>query len=324
MSFRLRVRGAFSFVLCVSLCLGIGCAAVGGAQTIVHDLFAINFGSPARLTRLNGQTGAVVYSVPAGGYYVRQGPDGLLYTQGRRVDPATGIIELHRAYSGIGFDFGADGNVYAGSGTSVAKFNPATGARLGTFVPFGSGGVQWIEAVRFGPDGNLYVTEPTGTAPTGSRVMRYNGTTGAFMGVFASDARLVGPRSLDWGPNGNLYVAGIGSDFSGPGNGRVLEFNGVTGAFERVIAEGLQLPNGLAFGPDGNLYVGLESEGTIKRYHGTTGAFIDDFATGLPPSMVGITWATILVPEPNSAVLTLIALRLLRKRRATSCRTHAC
>src|SRR5207244_2461141 len=43
---------------------------------------------------------------------------------------------------------------------------------------------------------------------------------------------------------------------------------------------GLQSPKDLAFGPDGNLYVGTYSTNSVLRYSGTTGAFIDTFASG--------------------------------------------
>jgi outer membrane protein assembly factor BamB len=37
-----------------------------------------------------------------------------------------------------------------------------------------------------------------------------------------------------------------------------------------------------AFGPDGNLYVASFNGGTVQRYDGATGIFIDTFASGMP------------------------------------------
>jgi sugar lactone lactonase YvrE len=263
------------------------------------------------LTRINGRTGDVVYSVPASSFHLRQGPDGLIYSNSRRHDPATGAAVLPwSATGGTGLDFGADGRLYVGWSDSIRRYDAITGKALDFFVPFRRGNLDRVEAVRFGPDGHLYVTGATLTAPRGSRVLRFHGMTGAFIDYFVNDPQLAWPRSLDWGPNGNLFVASFGTTRN---SGSILEFNGTTGAFERVIADGLDLPNGLAFGPDGNLYVGLEWAGTIKRYNGTTGAFIDDFATGLPGSIIGITWATVTVPEPTSGIQAAAFLLVFRQ-----------
>jgi hypothetical protein len=90
------------------------------------------------------------------------------------------------------------------------------------------------------PDSDLFLS----SAAT-SEVMRYDGTTGAFEGVFvtAGSGGLNEAEGMAFGPNGNLFVA------SELGNA-VLEYNGTTGAFvgEFVAADsgGLdQSPRGL-------------------------------------------------------------------------------
>ena len=121
----------------------------------------------------------------------------------------------------------------------------------------------------FGPDGNLYVS----SAVT-DNVLRYDGTTGAFIDVFASGGGLDRPGGLVFGPDGNLYVGNIEPD-------NVLRYDGTTGAFLDIFASGGGLinPLGLDFGPDGNLSVASSGAQNVLRYNGTTGAFV----TPLPP-----------------------------------------
>jgi streptogramin lyase len=100
-----------------------------------------------------------------------------------------------------------------------------------------------------------------------NQILRYDGVTGAFKGVFASGNGLSGTEELTYGPDGNLYVSNAtGKD--------VLRFNGQTGAFLGVFASGggLSVPIGLTFGPDKNLYV-ADNNNKVIRYDGTTGAF---------------------------------------------------
>ena len=72
----------------------------------------------------------------------------------------------------------------------------------------------------FAPDGSLLVSSGT------NEVLRYDGTTGAFLGAFvaAGNGGLSNPRSLAFGPDGNLYVSSSGSN-------SMLRFSGSTGAF---------------------------------------------------------------------------------------------
>src|SRR2546428_615567 len=92
-------------------------------------------------------------------------------------------------------------------------------------LPLG-GGHLGLEDFTLGPDGNVYVTDVAT-----NNVKKFNGTTGAFIGVFASGGGLNLPQGLSFGPDGNLYVASALTN-------QVLRYNGTTGAFMNVFATG--------------------------------------------------------------------------------------
>jgi hypothetical protein len=120
-------------------------------------------------------------------------------------------------------------------------------------------------------------------------VQRYDERTGAFVDTFVSEGSggLTVPGALIFGPTDhNLYVSS--GMITGPGNHQVLRYDGTTGAFGAVSADGGQLtgPRGLLFGPDGNLYVADGTvPGSVQRFDATTGAFIDEFVA---PSSGGL------------------------------------
>ena len=134
------------------------------------------------------------------------------------------------------------------------------------------GGLGAPTGLAFGPDGNLYVG-----SHDNDQVLRYDGTTGAFIDVFASDGGLSDPADLVFGPDGHLYVSGWGSS-------AVHRYDGTTGTFMDLFvgaqSGGLLGPVALAFRPDGNLYIASSKTDQVLRYNGTTGAFIDVFASG--------------------------------------------
>lgn len=146
-----------------------------------------------------------------------------------------------------------------------------------------------------------------------NQVVRYNGSTGAFVDIYAFGGGLNGPEGLTFGSDGNLYIssffsnevkrhnettistfvsAGGSGGLNGPGGlvfGRdgnlyvssyytseVKRYNGTSGApgtFVSAGSGGLNHPVGLVFGPDGNLYVSSGNTASVLRY---------DWATGLP------------------------------------------
>src|ERR1022692_870698 len=127
----------------------------------------------------------------------------------------------------------------------------------------------------FGPDRNLYVADFAGT----SRVLRFDGVTGAFDKSFLSGIDVGLVVDLVFGPDGNLYVTGNGTG-GGPEAG-VFRFNGSSGLFDKAVIPSV-LAAGLAFGPDQNLYIVVDAG--VSRYDGTSGALIDLFAAAGPLS----------------------------------------
>jgi hypothetical protein len=233
------------------------------------------------------------------------------------------------AITGVPYElvFGPDGDLYIPSWYGfpglgrVCAFDGTTGAEIGEFVDAGSGGYGFTDGIAFSPlTGDLYVfSDPSGTTDPGE-ILRFDGTTGTFVGVFNADVPYTG--SLAFNETGSiLYLTTVETD------GRVLAYDGSSGAFIDTIAGpgdglifasggevgpdgalyvanwfaenvlrvtpgggvsvfvasgtgGLSRPTSLAFGPDGHLYVSHGSPGEVLRFDGTSGAFIDEYASG--------------------------------------------
>jgi hypothetical protein len=99
---------------------------------------------------------------------------------------------------GVSLAFGPDGNLYVANtrlfeptGGGILRYNGHTGAFIDTFVAPGSGGLLNPLSVVFGPQGDLYVGSATTNSkliasPGTSTVLRYDGTTGSFLGTFVT------------------------------------------------------------------------------------------------------------------------------------------
>ena len=107
-----------------------------------------------------------------------------------------------------------------------------------------------------------------------NRVVRYNSSTGAYVGIFASGSGLGLPDGISFLPNGNLMV-------TSKTNNRLLEFAGDTGAFVRIICSP-PAPEDAQIGPDGLIYTSTFNSTIIRRYNPITGAFVDNFGNASP------------------------------------------
>jgi DNA-binding beta-propeller fold protein YncE len=169
---------------------------------------------------------------------------------------------------------------------AILRYSESTGAFVDQFDPHNLANLKNPGPGVFGPDGNLYVSSGV-FLNNNQKVLQYNGTTGAFQSVFASQ-NITSPRGVLFGPDGNLYVAN-GNDAASGDPASVERFDGQTGAFLNFFVApasgGLEHPSYMVFGPDGkkdgklDLYVAAGHEGAIYRYDGTTGAFKSVFVT---------------------------------------------
>ena len=95
------------------------------------------------------------------------------------------------------------------AGLSVSSATMDEIGSASAFIAAGSGGLSAPRDVVQGPDGNIYVASAGNNS-----VLRYSGTTGAFLSTFVSSGSggLSSPDGVAFGPDGNFYVASEGAD----------------------------------------------------------------------------------------------------------------
>ena len=161
-------------------------------------------------------------------------------------------------------------DLYNAAGLRVAAGTPGAVTAEDAARTFISANLSSPQRAVFGPDGNLYVSNSSG-----HNVLKFNGATGAYLGVFTPVANApYAPRGLAFGPDGNLYVV--------DSNSAVLRYNGTTGAYLGHFTDSygtLSSASGLAFGPDGNLYVSCNDNSRVLRFNGSTGAYMGVFVS---------------------------------------------
>ncbi len=266
------------------------------------QLYVSSFNSD-RVLRYNAATGAFVDTFVAAGAGGLDGPRGLAFApfDGNLYVASQNTDQVLRYGSGFGAFF--DVVVDASDGIDQPRgllFGPDAGGDgdLDLYVAsFATNQVRVFSvdmsffspinlpltpnAMVIGPGSDLYVA----TAGTDA-VQRYDGSTGLFEGnhVAPGSGGLNDPFDLLFHTDGLLYVTSSASD-------QVLRYNAASGAFVSAFVTddpltlltdedgGLDEPRGLAFGPDGSLYVASSTTNEIKRYHGTTGAYLGNFVT---------------------------------------------
>jgi DNA-binding beta-propeller fold protein YncE len=214
-----------------------------------------------------------------------------------------------------GIAFGTDGKMYVSDITAnaIQTFDPATGNYLGAFATLNRTPI----GLAFGKDGFLYAaySETTEGANNG-RVQRFDPVSGQDLGAFGP-TNLDNPQSLIFGPDNNLYVH-IQDDHD------IIRINGLTGALMGTFVSEEYPFNpsaGFVFGPDGHLYAanltGGASNDGVRRYNGTTGAFINNFVPGDGNYWAsGIAFTPFAVPEPSfTSIIALGSLSLTYRRR---------
>ena len=117
--------------------------------------------------------------------------------------------------------FGPDRRLYAlvsvlpclgcASSYAVERYDADDGSLLSVFVP----ATDQAATLAFGPDGHLYVAAKDpghgpcsgDTCADGTKILRYNGTTGEFLDVFVADGEVqFSGGQMTWGPDNRLYL----------------------------------------------------------------------------------------------------------------------
>lgn len=166
--------------------------------------------------------------------------------------------------------FGPDGRLYVASQLTnqILRYDGVSGAFDGVFVDSGVGGLAEPWDLAFDTAGNLLVLTNT------AGVLKFDGLTGASLGVFASPTNLNLPRGMCLLADGRLLVT------NRAGN-NIRQFSS-TGTDLGVWNDeyGANQPWGIAVGPNGNVYV-TRRDNPVRIVEVTTsGRYLRSFIRG--------------------------------------------
>jgi hypothetical protein len=176
------------------------------------------------------------------------------------------------------------------SNHTIKRYNSETGDFIEDFVPSGSGGINAIQEILFGPDGHLYAV-----GRFNDSVFKYDGETGDFIEEFTSGYNLDEPTKMAIGPDGLLYVSQWGTTHSS-----VVRFNMNDGTFVDEFTNNLDRPCKQTWDADGNMYLAVIGGNQVRKYDGTSTAGTV-FATGFSsPTYLWMKDNSLFVSEFNT------------------------
>jgi DNA-binding beta-propeller fold protein YncE len=174
-----------------------------------------------------------------------------------------------------------------------------------------------LRGFAFGPDGDLYVANAYRNA---SQVLRFGGKPGddgrhRFRDVYVeqhhANPGLSHPFDVSFGPDGHLYVPSQDTNlvgrYFGPGatddeRGKPMPVAqalaaatsdvppGTFVASEKHVPHGIRAVRRTVFGPLDTLFVADRDANSVKRYDGTTGAFLREYQDDALVTPVHLLW----------------------------------
>lgn len=178
------------------------------------------------------------------------------------------------------------------------------------------GGVAGLNSIAgsldIGPDGNLYTIN---CGPGSAGEVQKFAPDGTHLGMFIDlPGPGVYPYMLEWGPNGNLFVATGNQhtvqEFTIAGT-MVKEYTDMSMAFDPTA--------GIGFHPiTGNLFVSMNgANGAIHEFNTTTGGYVGLVSDSVDfPTYFDQLGDIEIIPEPATMVLLGLGGLLLRRKRA--------
>lgn len=180
----------------------------------------------------------------------------------------TGLFILAASSASAGLLYVSDESL-----DTVEVFDSTTGAPTATLTPSRGWGIP--SGIAIAANGDVYVADEL------YNVVDQFSAGGAFLSTFVSSGPF-SPTGLAFGPDGNLYVASLGSG----GNSYIERYdssgNPVDGTPFVPSSTGLYDPGAIAFGPDGNLYIADSSNDAIDQVTLPSGAFSTLVSAGCP------------------------------------------